>query len=118
MLLLQGDARAPVCSHIIRSPTGSLVPRTRARYWVGTTTREAGFDANVTVASIMDILANHVRLLPALAATSLVYARAGLRPRTSDNKPVVGWVRPGLLYATGHGSKGILYAAFFNLGQS
>jgi glycine oxidase len=37
-----------------------------------------------------------------------VEAAAGFRPGTPDNLPVVRWLEPGVLAATGHGRNGML----------
>jgi glycine oxidase len=51
-----------------------------------------------------------VDLVPALAESTLSEARYGFRPGTPDNAPCIGWLRPGVLVATGHYRNGVLLA--------
>ena len=51
------------------------------------------------------------RVLPDLAESSFIGARAGFRPGTPDNLPIVGrTAMPGLSVATGHYRNGVLLA--------
>ena len=80
---------------------------------MGSTMEHVGFDNSVTDAGLEEILANAVRLCPALASRGPMRSWAGLRPVTPDGRPIVGAdpdVR-GLWYATGHGRNGVLLAA-------
>jgi D-hydroxyproline dehydrogenase subunit beta len=54
------------------------------------------------------ILERSVVVAPALADTALRGIRWGIRPMSPDGRPLVGWLREGLLAATGHGPEGIL----------
>jgi glycine oxidase len=51
-------------------------------------------------------------LVPALKSADLADARAGLRPKSPDDLPLIGRSRvvPGLIYATGHYRNGVLLA--------
>jgi len=80
---------------------------------LGSTMERAGFDCRVTNEGLAEILQRITRLLPSLATLTVERAWAGLRPLTPDGLPIVGPdadVR-GLVYATGHGRNGILFAA-------
>jgi glycine/D-amino acid oxidase-like deaminating enzyme len=50
------------------------------------------------------------RVVPALADLTVRGIRWGIRPMSPDDRPLVGWVRDGLLAATGHGPEGVLLA--------
>ncbi len=50
------------------------------------------------------------RVAPALAQLPVRGIRWGIRPMSPDDRPLVGWVRDGLLAATGHGPEGVLLA--------
>lgn len=78
----------------------------------GSTMEHVGFDARVTKEGQAEILERAVRLLPALASLPVEQTWAGLRPMTSDWRPIVGPDPEveGLWYATGHGRNGILLA--------
>lgn len=76
---------------------------------VGATTAENGFDTDVTVGGIRDLLRDAERVLPGIAEYALTEAAAGLRPGSRDNLPLIGRTGPdGLLVATGHGRNGML----------
>ena len=51
-----------------------------------------------------------VRIAPALAHLTVGGIRWGIRPMSPDDRPLVGWLRDGLLAATGHGPEGVLLA--------
>jgi glycine oxidase len=89
---------------------GYLVPRDDGGLVLGATQYEAGFDPEPRVSGVRDLLAYAERLIPATADYTLVEAAAGFRPGTSDNLPVIGWLEPGVLAATGHGRNGMLLA--------
>ncbi|MFP5072690.1 glycine oxidase ThiO [Pseudonocardia nantongensis] len=78
---------------------------------VGATTAENGFDTDVTVGGVRDLLRDAERVLPGIAEYALTEAAAGLRPGSRDNLPLIGRTGPdGLLVATGHGRNGMLLA--------
>ena len=55
-----------------------------------------------------EIIRRAAALLPAVARAPVLSAWWGVRPMTPDGRPAVGFVRPGLLVATGHGSQGVI----------
>lgn len=75
-------------------------------------TREtgSGFRPQTTIAGIMAVLGEALRVAPGLHAASLVEVRVGLRPASPDGRPMLGPVPAvaGLLLATGHGPSGLL----------
>jgi glycine/D-amino acid oxidase-like deaminating enzyme len=79
---------------------------------VGATVEDAGFDERTTEEGIGRLLGVATDLLPVLKDSRLIDARAGLRPATPDDLPVIGPdpdVR-GLIHATGHYRNGVLLA--------
>ncbi len=56
-------------------------------------------------------LAAAIRLVPTLAEARVMSTWWGLRPITPDERPLVGYVRDGLVVATGHGSEGVILGA-------
>jgi glycine oxidase len=87
------------------------VPRDGGGLVIGATQYEAGFDVDVTVGGVRDLLRDAERVLPAIAEYALVETAAGLRPGSPDNRPLIGALGPsGLLVATGHGRNGMLLA--------
>jgi glycine oxidase len=87
-----------------------LVPRDGGGLVLGATQYEAGYDTEVTVGGVRDLLRDAERVLPAIAEYVLVETSAGLRPGTPDNLPLIGRLPDGPLVATGHGRNGILLA--------
>lgn len=78
---------------------------------VGATTSENGFDTDVTVGGVRDLLRDAERILPGIAEYALTESAAGLRPGSRDNLPLIGTTGPdGLIVATGHGRNGMLLA--------
>ena len=90
---------------------GYLVPKGDGTIIAGGTEEDAGFDDRPTVEGIASLLTFAQKLVPALARASLQRVWAGLRPLTSDGRPIVAIseVR-NLIVATGHHRKGILLA--------
>jgi glycine oxidase len=88
-----------------------MVPRPDGRLLVGATVEERGFDTTVTAGGVHELLREAYRTIPDVAEMELVEARAGLRPGSPDNAPLVGPGRAeGLLIASGHFRNGILLA--------
>jgi glycine oxidase len=100
-------------SHIIFGEAAYLTPKSKQTIIVGATKEEAGFDKNPTPGGLSWLLNTAIRLSPALESCTLDRLRAGLRPRTPDNQPILGptpdWENVKL--AVGHGSVGIMLSA-------
>jgi len=80
---------------------------------LGSTMERAGLDCRVTNEGQAQIFRGAVRLLPALYHQAVRRMWAGLRPVTTDGRPIIG-PDPAvqrLWYAAGHGRSGILLAA-------
>jgi glycine oxidase len=86
-----------------------LVPRHDGLV-IGATQYEAGFNTEVTVGGVRDLIADAERIIPGIAEYELLECSAGLRPGTADNLPLIGWLEPGVLAATGHYRNGFLLA--------
>ncbi|MEV1288439.1 glycine oxidase ThiO [Micromonospora sp. NPDC049679] len=99
--------------HVIRGYADGrhvyLVPRADGEVVVGATVEERG-DCAVTASAVLELLRAAAALLPEIAEYELVEARAGLRPGTPDNAPVLGALpdRPGVIVAAGHYRHGIV----------
>ena len=85
----------------------------RGEALLGSTMERAGYDARVTNEGLGQIFRGAVRLMPALLTQPVRRVWAGLRPATSDGRPILGRDPEveRLWYATGHGRNGILLAA-------
>ena len=89
-----------------------LVPWDDGTLLVGATVEEAGFDERTTVAGVRDLLDAACDLVPHAWTAGFLGARAGLRPASADQLPIIGASRvlPNLMYATGHYRNGVLLA--------
>jgi glycine oxidase len=95
----------------VRTPRCYLVARGDGRVIVGATVEEQGFDTAVTADGVYRLLEAAWEVLPEVGELELVAARAGLRPATPDNTPMVGpGDLEGLIWATGHWRNGVLLA--------
>jgi glycine oxidase len=97
---------------VLRTPRCYLVARGDGRVVLGATVEEQGFDTAVTADGVFRLLEAAWEVLPEVGELEFVGARAGLRPGTPDNAPVVGPDPdlPGLIWATGHWRNGVLLA--------
>ena len=104
--------RVPITSRILWGPRCYLVPRADGCLLVGATVEDVGFDESTTIAGLSGLMQAAIELVPALADAALVEVRAGLRPVTRDELPVLGARagEPGLVYAAGHYRNGALLA--------
>src|SRR5206468_8024484 len=108
IMRLRGTAPA---REIVRTPRCYVVPRANGEVVIGATVEECGFDTRVTADGVYRLLEAAWEVLPDVGELELVEARAGLRPGTPDNGPVVGRGSvEGLVWATGHYRNGILLA--------
>jgi len=97
---------------VLRTPRCYLVSRGDGRVVLGATVEEQGFDSAVTADGVFRLLEAAWEVLPEIGELELVGAKAGLRPGTPDNRPIVG-ADPelsGLIWATGHWRNGVLLA--------
>jgi glycine oxidase len=96
---------------IVRSPRCYLLARGDGRVVLGATVEEQGFDTALTAGGVYRLLEAAREILPEVEELELVRARAGLRPGTPDNAPVIGpGAVEGLFWATGHHRSGVLLA--------
>ncbi|WP_367138711.1 glycine oxidase ThiO [Saccharothrix sp. HUAS TT1] len=100
--------RHTIRAHVSGRPV-YLVPRADG-FVLGATQYEAGFDGGVTVGGVRDLLRDAEVVWPGIAEYALTEAAAGFRAGSPDNAPVVDWLEPGVLAATGHHRNGLLLA--------
>jgi glycine oxidase len=94
---------------IVRTPRCYLFARADGRTLLGATVEEQGFDTTVTADGVYRLLEAAWEVYPEVGELELVSSRAGLRPGTPDNLPVVGEAS-GVTWATGHYRNGVLLA--------
>ena len=92
-----------------------IVPWPDGRVAVGATVEPgAGFDARATAGGMRQLLSEVLRLAPGLGEATFVEVRAGLRPVSADDAPVLGTL-PGwdnAFVCTGHGANGLLLGPY------
>ncbi len=92
-----------------------VVPWPDGRVAVGATVEpDAGFDARATAGGMRQLFSEMLRLAPGLAEATFVEVRAGLRPVSADDAPVLGAL-PGwdnVFVCTGHGANGLLLGPY------
>jgi glycine oxidase len=99
-------------STIIWGPGCYIVPWLDGTLLVGATVEDVGFDERTTAAGVRDLLDAAGELLPEGRGATFLEARAGLRPATPDQLPVLGSApeTPGIVHASGHYRNGVLLA--------
>lgn len=94
---------------VVRGGPVYLVPRENGELVLGATSEELGWDTTVTAGGVYELLRDAHELVPGITELPLVETRAGLRPGSPDNAPLLGpTALPGLLVATGHYRNGVL----------
>jgi glycine oxidase len=106
--LRRPDAR-PLSEHLVRTLRCYIVDRGDGRVVLGATMEERGFDTTVTADGVYRLLEAAWEVLPDVSELELEGARAGLRPGTPDNNPLIGRGNPAnVIWATGHFRNGVL----------
>ncbi|MFJ1601640.1 glycine oxidase ThiO [Streptomyces sp. NPDC088261] len=94
---------------VVRGSDVYLVPRENGELVVGATSEEQGWDTTVTAGGVYELLRDAHELVPGITELPFAEARAGLRPASPDNAPLLGpTALPGLHLATGHYRNGVL----------
>ncbi|MBX9393192.1 glycine oxidase ThiO [Streptomyces sp. TRM72054] len=94
---------------VVRGSQVYLVPRESGELVVGATSEEMGWDTTVTAGGVYELLRDAHELVPGITELPLTETRAGLRPGSPDNAPLLGPTElDGLLLATGHYRNGVL----------
>lgn len=111
--LTMPDRTGPFLSRTVRAVVrGShvyLVPRESGELVIGATSEEMGWDTTVTAGGVYELLRDAHELVPGITELPLTETRAGLRPGSPDNAPLLGPTGlEGLLLATGHHRNGVL----------
>lgn len=113
ILRLRVPAEAPLLDRTVRwmveGSRGYLVPRADGEIVLGATSEERGFDTQVTAGAVHELLRDAHRVVPGISEAQLGECRAGLRPGSPDNAPILGrGAVEGLVLATGHHRNGVL----------
>jgi glycine oxidase len=110
--LLRLEWQGPPLRRVTWSDRCYLVPWIDGTLLVGATVEHVGFDERTTVDGIRGLMDAACDLVPEIRGAGFAGARAGLRPGTIDDLPIIGPSRviPRLMYATGHYRNGVLLA--------
>jgi glycine oxidase len=95
---------------LVESRPVYLVPRDNGEVVLGATQYEAGYDTQVMVRGVRDLLADAERVMPGISEYVLLESAAGVRASSPDNLPLIDWLEPGVLVASGHHRNGLLLA--------
>lgn len=102
-------APADLMRHNVRTPDVYIVPRVDGRLIVGATVEEMGFNRDLTVGGVFELLRGAWRALPGVYEMPVHEIWCGFRPGSRDNAPILGETEiPGFFIATGHYRNGIL----------
>ncbi|MEU4489313.1 glycine oxidase ThiO [Streptomyces purpurascens] len=94
---------------VVRGSQVYLVPRESGELVIGATSEETGWDTTVTAGGVYELLRDAHELVPGITELPFTETRAGLRPGSPDNAPLLGPTGlEGLLLATGHYRNGVL----------
>ncbi len=103
-----GGMQTPI-RQVVWGPKGYLVPRANGLIFAGATVEDVGFRRRTTQAGTRAMRSMAVRLVPQLAAATVHFDWAGLRPCTPDGLPIIGPLPDSnVIAATGHYRNGIL----------
>ena len=107
-ILLRMPGFLPRCP--VRNSEAYVVPWSDGNLLVGATREEGRFDEETTAEGIRRMAAAAMVSFPSLGDASFVGARAGVRPGTPDDVPIMGPVSgwEGLSIATGHDAVGVM----------
>jgi len=80
----------------------------------GTLEADAGFDVNPTAEGVHELLREALRTAPGLSKATVSEIRVGLRPSSSDGRPLLGRLEDwsNVYVATGHGTEGLLLGPY------
>ena len=93
-----------------RNSSVYVVPRLDGNILVASTREEGRSDEIVTAQGVTTLIAGAIRSFPSLADAAFVSGRAGVRPATPDDLPIIGPAPgvDGLTIATGHDAVGMM----------
>ncbi len=99
-------------SHTIYGSKGYIVPRSDGRIVIGATVEDVGFDLDVDVNGILQLIVIGQQYLQDIGSAKVLDSWAGLRPASPDGMPILGKVPTftNAFVATGHYRNGILLA--------
>lgn len=99
--------------HIVFGEGIYLAPKANGSIIVGATEEDAGFNVEPTGENVQRLMASAIKVIPTLEHCPVAATWAGLRPRSSDKRPVLGMAPDweNVVVASGHGGFGMLLSA-------
>ena len=109
-ILLKLPGLLPRCP--VHAFGGYCVPQADGSILVAATRHEGELDHDITADAVVQMIGVAANLYPGLRTASFVGARAGVRPGSPDELPIIGPVpgRQGLIVASGHDAVGVMLA--------
>ena len=110
-ILLRKAGFLPKCP--VHNFSGYVIPWTDGNLMVAATREEGRFDQEPTADAVRQMISAAITGFPALRDAGFVSARAGVRPGTPDDIPILGPVPgwEGLSIASGHDRVGVILSA-------
>ncbi|MDX1439900.1 MAG: glycine oxidase ThiO, partial [Rubricoccaceae bacterium] len=96
--------------HVVRGPDAYIVPKSDGRIVIGATSEDLGFDSETTAGGIYRLLEGAIEIAPGVEELEFIRSEVGFRPASRDHAPLVGWMSPRIMIATGHYRHGVLLA--------
>ena len=90
-----------------------IAPKPNGTVVIGATKAEVGFDTSVTAGGVLHLLDIATRLVPSLKQSAVHRIWAGLRPKTTNGRPLLGPLPSwnNVIVASGHGGFGVTLSA-------
>ncbi len=110
-ILRLGQPSGPLLRHVVRTPEVYLVPKADGTLVVGASTEERGFEHEVRVGPLFELLRSAWETLPGVYELPILEQGVGFRPATLDHAPIIGPVGAGPIWVVGGFYRhGILFA--------
>ncbi len=101
--------RADLPQRVVRFGKHYLVPR-RDRVILGATVQPGESSTDISGPAVIGLIDAAERICPGVARAEIIERWAGVRPRTGDLAPMIGWRGPRRYMAGGHYRNGVLLA--------
>lgn len=112
-ILRLGQPAGPLLSRVVRTPEVYFVPKGDGTLVVGASSEERGFEPQVRVGPLFELLRSAWETLPGVWELPILEQSVGFRPATLDHAPVIGPVGNGPVWILGGFYRhGILLAPF------
>jgi glycine oxidase len=112
VVILEGPAGHQLPRHDLRAADCYMVTRSDGTILLGATKEDKGYDQSPTAGNVHALLHAAESLWPRIRDCRWLETRVGMRPLSSDQKPIVGRTSiDGVFVATGHFRNGIMFGA-------